>query len=304
MGCTSSKNNAESSHMPSFQPIPDRFTTLSQVQSAVRAAGLESSNLLLGVDFTKSNTWTGRESFMGCSLHDLDAGRPNPYQQVISIVGRTLEEFDDDRLIPAFGFGDSSTGDKACFSFTPGAAPCFGFEEVLDRYNSIARNVRLAGPTCFAPVIHEAIRIVAEEQTYHILVIIADGQVTDATSQGATARAIVEASNYPLSIIVVGVGDGPWGVMEEFDDELTDRKFDNLQFVELNAITHKHKDNKSMMEAQFALAALMEIPDQYKIIKNSGLLNTKPQSHTAINRAPPPNYVVAATHTLVPTPMA
>merc|ERR1712070_383193 len=184
-------------------------------------------------------------------------------QQVISIMGRTLEDFDDDRLIPAFGFGDSTTGDKSCFPFNEGGAECVGFEQVLERYDTISRNVRLAGPTCFAPVIHEAIHIAAKEKSYHILVIIADGQVTDSSPQGATARAIVEASKYPLSIVVVGVGDGPWGIMEEYDDELTDRKFDNLQFVELNAITRKFANNPNKLEAQFALTALMEIPDQY-----------------------------------------
>jgi uncharacterized paraquat-inducible protein A len=47
---------------------------------------------------------------------------------------------------------------------------------------------------CFADEL-EAIRIVSQTKSYHILLIIADGQVSNVK---VTANAIVEASNYPM----------------------------------------------------------------------------------------------------------
>jgi hypothetical protein len=61
---------------------------------------------------------------------------------------------------------------------------------------------------------------------FHILFILADGQMEDADP---TLEALVDASNFPLSIVMIGVGDGPWGLMEDCDDLLPSRKFDNFQ---------------------------------------------------------------------------
>lgn len=89
----------------------------------------------MGIDFTKSNEWTGlfislcyklfsfhrkcfkisnsipcksgSRSFKRKSLHHIGNGQ-NPYEQAISIIGRTLSVFDEDNLIPCFGFGDGT----------------------------------------------------------------------------------------------------------------------------------------------------------------------------------------------------
>eukprot|EP01026_Neomeris_dumetosa_P027035 TRINITY_DN2201_c0_g1_i5.p1 TRINITY_DN2201_c0_g1~~TRINITY_DN2201_c0_g1_i5.p1 ORF type:complete len:366 (+),score=36.71 TRINITY_DN2201_c0_g1_i5:92-1189(+) len=246
-----------------------------------------------------SNEWTGKQAFHGRSLHAL-GNFTNPYEEAITIVAKTLSAFDDDKLIPCYGFGDGVTHDRSVFSFNPGDQPCHGLEHVLQRYRQIVPHVQLSGPTSFAPVIRQAMNIVQQSGfQYHILVIIADGQVTRSVDTGygqlsaqeqETAEAIVMASQMPLSIIVIGVGDGPWDQMKAFDDLIPSRRFDNLQFVNFTDITRKLGGDQHRREAAFALSALMEIPDQYKIILRLKLLNQRSPAVTAkpVAVQPPP----------------
>jgi hypothetical protein len=60
-------------------------------------------------------TLSGKSSFNRKSLHHIGSGQ-NPYEQAISIIGKTLSTFDEDNLIPCFGFGDGNDGCEAkCF---------------------------------------------------------------------------------------------------------------------------------------------------------------------------------------------
>ncbi|XP_068655636.1 E3 ubiquitin-protein ligase RGLG4-like [Aristolochia californica] len=279
-----------------YSYIPDTFTSLQQVTDALREAGLESSNLILGIDFTKSNEWTGRESFNNQSLHTVN-NTPNPYEKAIEIIGKALAPFDEDNLIPCFGFGDSTTHDDRVFSFNSDHRPCQGFEEVLACYREIVPKLKLAGPTSFGPIIEAAIDIVEESGgQYHVLVIIADGQVTRSsdTKEGklsqqerATINAIVSASSYALSIVLVGVGDGPWEEMQKFDDKVPQRNFDNFQFVNFTSIMAKSMSS-SEKETAFAVAALMEIPFQYKAALNFHILGKVTGKAKRIVPLPPP----------------
>jgi len=102
----------------------------------------------------------------------------------------------------------ASTHDQDVFSFYPDGSFCNGFEDVLSRYREIVPHLRLAGypftktflflgifylfmsllkehwcllfsgPTSFGPIVEMAMTIVEQSGgQYHVLVIIADGQV-------------------------------------------------------------------------------------------------------------------------------
>ncbi|XP_052241841.1 copine family protein 1-like isoform X2 [Dreissena polymorpha] len=244
--------------------IVDRFKSLGEVTSALKRLKVEPCGLIFGIDYTLSNKVSGMNTFHGLSLHDTTSKKTNPYQEVICILGETLEPLDDDGIIPAYGFGDRIVKDKGIFPLKANG-DCDGFMEVLEVYNVVTPKIQLGGPTNFAPLIDEAVRIVKEKKQYHILVIVADGQVTN---EEDTVRAIIEASEYPLSIVVIGVGDGPWDVMNDFDDKLPERRFDNFQFVDF----HKVKSEARNPQPAVALAALMEIPDQFQYIRDNGLV--------------------------------
>lgn len=277
-----------------FQELGDRFTSLQDITKAMRVNGLERANLIIGIDFTASNEWQGRKSFGGRSLHHIaiepksgKVSKWNPYQKVIRTIGETMRDFDDDQQIPVYGFGDERTKDTDVFPLLDDDSPCQNIEEVLARYTRAVKSVSLSGPTSFAPIIQKAINVVRDTGKYHVLLILADGRLDDEQDK-KTREAIVQASNYPLSIVVVGVGDGPWDVMHLYDDELPQRRFDNFQFVEFIEVKKHRFSRDDSFEMEFAVQAMMEIPDQYKAIKALGLLkddvNANGGDHNPNNR--------------------
>ena len=50
-------------------PEPTSGKTLEQVKTQLRDMGLEACEMIVGIDFTRSNTWNGKRTFRGgCSF--------------------------------------------------------------------------------------------------------------------------------------------------------------------------------------------------------------------------------------------
>ncbi|KAM7490792.1 hypothetical protein LguiA_033713 [Lonicera macranthoides] len=89
----------------------------------------------------------------------------------------------------------------------------------------------------------------------------------------------------------IGVGDRPWDMMREFDDNIPAQAFDNFQFVNFTEIMSKNV-LLSCKETKFALAALMEIPSQYKARIELNILGNQKGDSPQRVPLPPPVYGV------------
>lgn len=226
-------------------------------------------NLIASIDFTGSNGNPNTPS----SLHYI--GNPsqlNQYQQAILAVGEILLNYDYDKMIPVFGFGGkpklphfSFPQVLHCFPVTgyPQNPEVFGLEGIMSSYINMVNHVELSGPTLFNPLIQEAMNVAtvnrdAGSMIYSILLILTDGAIND---MDATITSVVKAAFLPMSIIIIGVGNGEFGAMETLDGDSglvdssgTKCKRDLVQFVPFN----KFKGNPGAL----AQEVLAELPDQ------------------------------------------
>lgn len=222
-------------------------------------------NLVTAIDFTASNKDPRNPKSLHYFSQDWDS--MNQYQSCIRSVGEILCPYDSDQLFPVLGFGAKVGGQiQHCFplTFNPDAPCVQGLQGIMGVYQNALAQVKLSGPTLFAPTIEYVSRLAtesyAESRTYTILLIITDGIINDMQD---TADAIVAASGLPLSIIIVGVGNADFGAMNvlDADDEpLTARNGqketrDLVQFVPFRDFSNQHY-------SALAAAVLDEIPRQ------------------------------------------
>ncbi|XP_070389502.1 uncharacterized protein [Dermacentor albipictus] len=124
-----------------FAAFRDRFSTFSEVSTAMRRAGLPDIHVIVGIDFSASNEWQGRRTFRGESLHTLKPGTQNPYQRALASLGAAVGPLLHGNPIPAFGFGDLVTKDVDIFPLIESGASCLDFNDLMCAYTHAAHKV-------------------------------------------------------------------------------------------------------------------------------------------------------------------
>uniref|UniRef100_A0A4W3HY66 Copine-3 n=1 Tax=Callorhinchus milii TaxID=7868 RepID=A0A4W3HY66_CALMI len=224
-------------------------------------------NFTVGVDFTGSNG----DPRSPDSLHHISPNGLNEYLMAIWSVGMVVQDYDSDKLFPAFGFGAQippswQVSHEFPLNFNPASPFCSGVQGIVDAYRNCLPQVKLYGPTNFSPIINHVAGFgaaAAQQPTasqYYILLIITDGVITDLDD---TRRAIVNASKLPMSIIIIGVGgadfsameflDGDDGVLRSPTGEMAIR--DIVQFVPFRKFQNAPKE-------ALAQSVLAELPQQ------------------------------------------
>ncbi|KAE8678596.1 Protein BONZAI 3 [Hibiscus syriacus] len=176
-------------------------------------------NFMVAIDFTASNGNPRHQD----SLHYIDpSGRLNSYQRAIMEVGEVIQFYDSDRRFSAWGFGGRTHNGTLshCFNLNgTNASEVEGVHGIMGAYASALQNVTLSGPTLFGDVINKAAQMASQAASnditkYFVLLIITDGVLTDIQQ---TMDALVRASDLPLSILIVGVGNADFKQMEILD---------------------------------------------------------------------------------------
>jgi E3 ubiquitin-protein ligase RGLG len=235
------------------------YDTQEQLLEAMKASGvLEDMEIIVGIDATKSNEMTGQRTYGGRCLHDFYKGE-NPYSSVMRTAVKFLER-DQDAIYPLLYFGSEHAINSGGVLKVK---DCHGVEDLVGTYKESIGSQVLSGPTLFTSLIKYSIDKVESTGKYHILLIITDGDVHNIADH---YKMLNLASHKALSIVCIGVGDGPFKTMESFDDDMPPgRVFDNFQFVNFGEIMKYEADN--LMKNEFFFRAFMEVPQQYMAIK-------------------------------------
>ena len=252
--------------------IIKKYTFFDYLEAGIQIA------LSIGIDFSNKN------KEYNLNNHNINENGFNEFENAIYLCSNILGYYDYDQKYPAYGFGawfdDDVTriGFPSFFNLNLASYPEIEkIENVLKAYRNLIKghNFLISSKVFFAPLIRKIMKNINQKNNvfeYNILLILSTGVINDLQQ---TIDVLVEASLLPLSVVIVGIGDGDFKNMETLDGDifpLTSSKGkkrirDIVQFVPFS--NYKNDMEKLSMEV------LAEIPRQ--VLEFYTIKNLKPE---------------------------
>ena len=163
-------------------------------------------DLSIAIDFTGSNGNPENDD----SLHKIKDGFINNYEKTIRENNKIISIYNKKDKYDVYGFGAKINGQfKEFFNLNRAEDPSIeGIENIILQYKKAVKDIEFSVGTHFAPIIKEVKRKLElnkdKNLNYNILLIITDGYMDDIKE---TIDSIIEVSKYPISIIIIGIGE-------------------------------------------------------------------------------------------------
>mmetsp|Transcript_26261 Transcript_26261/g.25438 ORF Transcript_26261/g.25438 Transcript_26261/m.25438 type:complete len:132 (+) Transcript_26261:1151-1546(+) len=130
------------------------------------------------------------------------------------------------------------------------------------QYKKTLPEIIFLGPTFFNPFLQALLqycKTTLHIQMYHVILIMTDGDIHD---KDLTTETIIELSKYPVSIIIVGVGDEEFEIMKFFDSDDALLRSQTGRVAERDIVQFvKYLDYAKADASLLAEEVLKELPD-------------------------------------------
>ncbi len=224
-----------------FVDLINEIKSFQDLQQKLVATGLNSCELIVAFDFNKKML-----------EKEIDYSK-----EVTKIVGLVLNKFVTDNSILALGYEGQATF-PLIKSDLGETVTCDGVDGVINSFDVVNEKYKHS-KTNFSliPIIDRAVEVVKREDSQHTLLVVCTSQPTDMED---FTRCLINASNYKLNIIVVGVAvtlDTKWNLLDKVESN-------NFRFLQFKPDDKKDYKNYVL---EFAIRAFLN-PGAVSATKN------------------------------------
>ena len=217
---------------------------------------------MVAIDFSSQFSSYGMKNFLRSSDRNESSISDDvnvDYEDSIQVVGSVLDKYDSDHKYPVYGFGVEGCDWFACNGNNDNPEVT-GIDGIIQSFRTAQTTCNPSSTSKFSPLIKKASDYAKlSDDNYFILLVLTHGFISDMSE---TINEIIEASNHPLSIVIVGIGQSKFVEMIKLDGNkkvLTNKEKqkvsrDIVQFVSFN----KYKRNVQKLAEE----VLKEIPHQ------------------------------------------